>query len=403
VALSKTEVNYPGPAGAECPWPLLAKLRDEAPVYELPAHPGVFLVTSYRDIRTMLGDPDRFSSDAVRSGLGGFNLAGSSDLQGRTMNETDDPAHAAKRRLAFAPLKPGRLKSYEPLITGIVDSLIDGFIADGRVEFVEQFANPVPARVICLLMGLPPEDEELVQRFGRIELSGLVWMDEAFKQRQLATAAKMVEYLTDRIQERYEEPGDDVISIVIQEQVERDGEFHPDDVRAQAALLLGGGVMTTAHFLSSAMYLLVTNPEQMTRVRDKSLLPAMIDEVLRLEPPSVWQPRRATQDVVLSGVTVPAGSYLLMMLGSANRDEQKFDCPTEFDVDRPATKDHLSFGYGTHFCLGAPLARTESRIAFERLFARMGNIRATADNSFEHVTSAAFRGLVRLSLEFDPV
>ena len=402
VAHPDLRVDYPGLEGSECPWPLLERLRDEAPVYELPDRPGVFVVSRYDDVRFILGHTELFSSSAVRAGLSGFSLVDVPSPADRVMNETDDPEHERKRRIAFAPLKPGRLKAYEPMITDLVDGLIDGFVDDGRVEFVEQFAHQLPVKLTCRLMGVPESDEGFVRTWGRFESSGLAWMDDEFKATQRENSKKMLDYLTELLLERRVRPGDDVMSAVIQEQIDRDGGFRLADVRAQTAILLGGGVVTAAHFLSSGMHLLVSNPDQMAMLKaDPRLIPGMIDEALRLEPPSVWQPRRAAQDVELSGVRVPAGSYLLMVFGSGNRDQRHFECPERFDVERPNAKDHLSFGYGAHFCLGAPLARLELRIAFERLLARLADIRFAPGNGFQHIRSVSFRGLQRLELEFD--
>jgi cytochrome P450 len=203
MAIADEELTYPGPAGSECPWPLLEKLRAEASVYELPYRPGVYVVSRYADVRYILGNPQLFSSGGVRAQLSGFDLIDVPSEDDRVMNESDDPAHALKRRIGFAPLKPGRLKSYEPLILDLVDELIDRFVDDGRVEFVNQFAQPLPARLTCRLMGVPLEDEDFVRSWGRFESSGLAWMDDEFKQRQRSNSAKMLEYLTKLIQARH--------------------------------------------------------------------------------------------------------------------------------------------------------------------------------------------------------
>ena len=175
-------------------------------------------------------------------------------------------------------------------------------------------------------------------------------------------------------------------------------------VRGQVAVLLSGGMRTTAYFLPSMMEMLVRHPDQIAALRAApDLIPQAIEEGLRLEPPIMWNPRRARQDLQLSGVTVPEGSIVLVMLCSGNRDELVFDEPMTFDPGRQNVRDHLTFGAGKHSCLGAPLARMELRIAFERLLARLGLIRFAGENDFAHISSASFRGLRRLHLEFDPV
>jgi cholest-4-en-3-one 26-monooxygenase len=192
-----------------------------------------------------------------------------------------------------------------------------------------------------------------------------------------------------------------VISEVVAEQVGRDGALNVAEVRAVSAALLAGGVVTTAHFMASAMLLLLENPDQLAKVRvEPTLIPRCTEEALRLEAPTQWTPRRAVQDVELAGVSIPAGAFVLLLQGACNRDPAVFDEPDRFDVTRPNATDHLSFGYGPHFCLGAPLARLEVRVAFEQLLARLDNLRLASGNELTHNPSPQFRGLRRLELEF---
>ena len=400
---TKPSVDYPSMEGAECPWPTFEYLRREAPVYQIPDRPNLYIVSLYDDVRRVFADPKLFSSFNSRDGLLGFDILLSTQSSGgHTMIQTDPPEHKPKRKLGFAPLKPGRLKAYKPLITEIVDDLIDAFIDDGRCEFVTAFAAQLPTILTLRLMGVPESDIGWVQLWSKFEASGASWMPKEFLEEQRENGGKMFEYLTARLQERYESPQDDVMSDVIREQIARDGEFDMDEVRAQVAVLLGGGVVTTAHFLGNMMLLLLENPEQMRLLReDPSLLPRAIEEGLRLEAPALWQPRRVTADTELSGVKIPAGSYVLVMQGSANRDDSRFACPAQFDIQRENITDHMAFGYGIHFCLGAPLARLELRIAFERLLARLQDIRLGPDNDFTHLPSPSFRGLNKLNIEFD--
>jgi len=389
--------------GAECPWPVFEHLREEAPVYQIPDRPNLYIVSRYDDVRRIFGDPVLFSSFNSRDGLLGFDiLLSTSSSGGHAMIQTDPPEHKAKRQLGFAPLKPGRLKAYQPMIERICDELIDAFIDDGRCDFVPAFAQQLPAILTLRLMGVPESDIGWVKLWAKFEASGASWMPQEFLDEQRRNGARMNQYLTARLRERFEAPQDDVMSDVIRAQIERDGTFDLEEVRAQVAVLLGGGVVTTAHFLASQLLLFLENPDQMARVRaDLSLLPRAIEEGLRLEPPALWQPRRVTADTELAGVPIPEGSYVLVMQGSANRDATRFACPARFDVGRENVQEHMTFGHGIHFCLGAPLARMELRIAFERLFARLGDIRLGPDNDFTHLPSPSFRGLNKLDIEFD--
>lgn len=396
------ELDYPYPEGSECPYPLFEQLRDEAPVYEMPDRAGVFIVTRYDDVHTVLATPVIYASRNSRGGLNGIDWA-SAAAESASMLESDAPDLKPKRDLAFTALKPARMKLYDSRIQELADELIDAFVERGNCDFVQEFARPLPMRLTLWLMGVPEEDMEFIKLWGRFESSGLSFMPEEFQEQQRRNGQRMTAYLTDLLQSRYATPGDDIVSLVVSEHVARDGSFDPAYVLQQLIVLLAGGVNTTAHFLSSMLLLLLENPEQLERARiGPKELKRTIEECLRLESPAVWVSRYVTKDTELDGTQIPAGSFVLAMLASANRDRDKFDCPADLDVSRPNVRDHMAFGYGKHFCIGAPLARLEVRIAFERLFARLGDIRLAAGNDFTHFESSSFRGLNHLQIEFEP-
>jgi cytochrome P450 len=213
----------------------------------------------------------------------------------------------------------------------------------------------------------------------------------------------MKEYLEAAILDRHASPRDDVLSEIVHAQVERDGELRLDYLRAEAGLLLAGGFVTTAHMIASAMLLLLRHPDAHERVRaDRSLIKKLLEEALRVESPVQWQPRVTTVDTEVAGVEIPAGSLVLVLLAAANRDDAAFAAADELDLGRPASPPHVAFGYGTHFCLGAPLGRLEGRIAFERLLTRLGAIRlAEGQEAVTSLESTIFRGPKALHLTFE--
>jgi cytochrome P450 len=258
--------------------------------------------------------------------------------------------------------------------------------------------------VISHILGLPESDHAWIRAWGRAETSGLTWMPQEFQDKQKVTASKMGDYLTEKLLERAEDPGDDMLSEMIRAQVRRDGELDIDEIRGQAGAVLAGGVLTTAHSIGSTMLLILSHPEELARVKaDFDRLETTINEAIRVESPIQWVPRVAAEDHEVGGTAIPKGSYVLVMWGSANRDPAFWKDAETFDPDRPKLKNHVAFGYGIHFCLGAPLARLESRLAIEGLLTRLPDLRLAPSNDFQHIGSPSFRGLRRLDVQFTPV
>jgi cytochrome P450 len=373
-----------------CPYPFFDRVLSEQPVYRSP-HRDEFLVFGHADILHVLRNQELFSEVLPEGTL--------MDLDGVTMiSNVAPPEHKEMRTFATRPLTPGRLRTMEPQIERIVDELIDTFIDRGELELMYEFGLPLPARLMCELMGLPTEGEEW-------DLIIRQWAETVSEGRSQDYWPNLVRHFARKIEERRIRPTDDMLSELIRLQVERDGEFNPAYVTVVATELMVGGAGTTALMIVNAMWLLLTNPDQLAKVRaDHSLIPAMLEESLRAESVIQDRERIATADTELGGVPIPAGSRIRMVFGAANRDDSVFREPERFDVTRERTEltQHLGFGYGAHFCLGAPLARAEGRIAFERLFTRLGDIRLSAKNDFDYVPNTHFRSFQALHLEFDP-
>jgi len=396
------QLHYPSSTGAECPYPVYDYWRSEEPVYLIPGrHPATFVVSRYEDVRFVARHPELFSSVHSRMGLNRFDFVGEGEAGVQTMLESDPPEARAKRDLAFAPLKPGRLREYAPWVEQIVDELIDGFAGRGSCDFVEEFARPLPVRVMMRLFGIPGEFWPMLYEWSDLEASGLSWLSPAQRDRQLCNARRFGEFLTERVAQSHAEPGEDVISEIIAAQVARDGTFNAAEVRAQASVVLAGGAATTQHMMGGAMLLLIEHPEELARARaDLGRIPRILEEATRIESSVQWVPRVVKEAVEIAGVTLPVGSYVLCMWGSANRDPSRFEDPERFDPDRPELMAHMAFGSGPHTCLGAPLARLEGRIAFERLLTRLGDLSVDPDTEIRHVESPSFRGLEHLHLRF---
>lgn len=379
---------------ARCPYEAYASLRRDAPVHLVPGR-DEWVLSRHEDVVFALRHPEIFSNEGPTERA--------VPTSSRSILNTDPPAHKEQRRLASRSFTPARIREYEPGIRRATDELIDRFAEAGEVEFVAAFAAALPIMVIAEIMGLPREDFAYIKRFTQVEGAGTPYLPPALQRELLGIGREMGTYLREKIEQRYADPGDDALSELVRGQVERDGELRLEYLVAEAGALLGGGVVSTAHMLTSTMLLLMRNPDVMARVRhDPSVLPRLLEESLRVEAPVQWQPRYTTQEVELHGRRIPAGARVFLLYGAANRDDRTFDTPEELDIDRENVKRHLSFGLGTHFCVGAPLARLEGTIAFERLLARMDDIRLSERNDYTPVGGVTFRGVTDLHLRFTP-
>jgi cytochrome P450 len=393
------EVKYPSPELVECPYPFFDRVRVERPVYFDP-DTGLYQLFRHEDIMFVLRHAEIFPHTGESLGI---------SYEGVPMiSATGPPEHTPMRRLAFGPFKPGRLKSYEPMINGFADQLIDRFIDRGNFELVDEFAIPLPALVTCRLFGFPeegPDFDFIVDRMSMKSSDKPGVTDHGLGLERRTGKNAVHEYMRDALAARYEQPTDDILSELVHAQAERDGSLNLPYLVTICTELLSGGVVTTAQMMANAMLLLLENPEQMAKVRaDYSLIPWMFEEALRLESPVQSLTRICVADCELGGVQIPAGAKVLMVFGSANRDPERFPEPEQFDVERPRDqlKVHFGFGHRLHFCLGAPLARQEGEIAFRHLFDRVGEIRMVeAKNDLKHIASTHFRALRSLYLEFD--
>jgi cytochrome P450 len=393
------QINYPSLEGAECPYPQYAWLRRNQAVYRVPGT-NDFLVTSYAEATRVARDWKVFSSVGSRTAYNPFSETGMSQ-ETQSLVEADPPSHKDKRSLCAEAFRPKQLAAQVPTITAICDSLIDAFIDRGEVDLVAEYAEHIPPRVVARMMGFTESDYGWINGWSRVDNSGLSFLPKNVQERSRVAASRATEHLMEAIVARRHAPTGDELSNMIQRHIERDGDFDLDYVLDNTVTLIRGGVITTAHTIATTMLLLLQHPTEMQRVRaDYGRIATVVEESLRLESPSQWVPRRVTRDTELGGQHIPAGSRVLVMMGAANRDEQEFTDATSFDADRKHTLPHMAFGHGIHFCLGAPLARLEIKIAFERLLTRLSDIRLATGQDFNHVASAQFRGLKELRLVF---
>ncbi|GLU37309.1 cytochrome P450 [Pseudomonas sp. NBRC 100443] len=395
-------------ASTGCPHARFAQLREQAPVSEIA--PGVWAVTRHADVQRVLRDPQGFSA-RVSDG-NDFALFGPSPVQAQideimadyperpVLMRTDPPEHKRVRNVVARVLTPTEVVKFEPRIRAIVTELMACWIRRGSVEFVNEFAMPLPGSVTTDFICGEPEMRERF-RFWAGEIMSRVAGPQA-PERQLEVArnvAQMGRYFLDRIAARRKAPTGDLISLVANARTD-DGQALEDVaiVNVLETFMVGGNE-TTTFLLGNCLLRLAGEPELAARLRERTdLLPGFIEEMLRLEAPAQAVIRKTTGAAEFDGVVIPAGAMVMAYLVSANRDECAFAEPTQLNIQRPAGSRHLAFGDGNHSCLGLQLARAEVRIALEMLLPAMQDIRLLAE--VEWLQNDFLRGPLRLQLGF---
>jgi cytochrome P450 len=398
-------LNPLSPEAVECPFGSFAQLRREPPVYVPDAR--FFLISRHEDVQQVLLHPEVFSSSGspgVRRKVPTKVLAIMSQgfRPSPTLQTLDPPAHQRYRSLFSKAFSSRRVAQLEPEIRRIANELVDDFVKDHRVELVSQFAVPFPLTVIAGWLGLPRADLPKLKGWSDAAAAPLGGMIDC--QQEIECAQREIEaqqYFAARLDERRREPHDDILTDLCNVRLEGNEPLDNGEIYYLLIQLLVAGNESVRSLISSAMLLLLKHPAQMAAVcAEPGLIPGFIEESLRLESPIKAFFRVAKFDTELGGVKIPAGSRLAVLFASANRDENHFPDPERFDIYRENAGDHFAFGLGIHYCLGAPLARTEARIAFEVLLSRLKEIRLGPGNDFSHTPSFIFRGLKALYLEF---
>ncbi len=374
------------------------ELAAVGPVVYSPHYGGHWVVTQYKEVAEVLRDPARFSSypnNLVPHGFGKFIPL-----------EYDPPLHTVLRHALQPLFNPNRMNALEPQIRAIVTELIDGFAARGSAEYISEFAHELPARVFLALMGWPLQDAPMFTEATDTTLHGVPGgTEEESAAARAAAAARMMNYFGAVVTDRRNRSVDasDVTASIINSYIEIDGEvrqFTDEELCNIFMLLLIAGLHTTQGSLAWGIIHLAAHPDQRaTLVADPSLIPAAVEEVLRMEA-AVSMGRRVVHDTELGGVRLRAGDQMLVMLAGANRDGREFDNPDDVQVSRTPNR-HLSFGTGPHRCLGSHLARVELRIAFEELLRRLPDIEPDPDRPSVSNT-AQVRGVLELHTRFTP-
>jgi cytochrome P450 family 142 subfamily A polypeptide 1 len=370
------------------PDPTYAWLRRNAPVYRDELN-SLWGVSRYDDIVAIEKDPATFcSSEGYRP-----NLPADDSMIG-----SDDPRHNERRRLVARRFTPKAVAGHEAEVRGLARGLVEAVLDRGHCEVVEELAAPLPAMVIGRLLGF---DDDLWPRVKYwSETTILAGGGPRYRADSVTEAfGDYCEHAARLIAARKAAPADDVTSLWTA--AEANGVLSADQMLSEGLLLVDGGAETTRTVLTGAVLALIEHPEQYQRLLDDpTLLPAAVEEFIRWVTPILNMRRTATRVTEIAGTSMKAGDEVLLMYPSANRDESVFDAPERFEVGREPNP-HIAFGFGTHFCLGAALARLEIRVMFEELLPRLRNLRLAVGTAPERIPNAFVRGFRSLHVEFD--
>jgi cytochrome P450 len=336
------------------------EMRTQHPVfYNERMH--LWQVFRYEDVSAVITDYNRFSSQA-------FGVTGS--FLKDTLIEKDPPDHRKLRNLVNLAFTPRAVARLSDRITQITQELLDQVRLQGKMDIVSDFAFPLPAKVIAELLGVPSEDWDIFQRWARVDSSDPnLTRQEAGRSMQ----EEMSDYFSKLLEERRRAPREDLISALSTAEV--DGERLSEyELVKFCTLLLAAGQETTKNLIANAIVCFTDYPDSMERlIREPALMPTAIEEVLRYLPPVWFLFRQTRTDVELAGQHIPANQLVLAWTASANRDPAQFPDPDRFDIEREPNR-HLAFGHGIHFCVGAPLARLEARIALPMMLEQLRNL-----------------------------
>lgn len=349
------------------PFPIYNRLRKESPV-RYDENRQSWDVFRYEDVNRILKDHVTFSS---RRSMG---------IRNENLLTMDPPKHTQMRNLVNKAFTPKAINDLAPRITSITNELLDSVAATGKMDMVRDLAYPLPVIVIAELLGVPPQDRKLFKDWSDTMVTGAKDNTEEAFLEMMAERQKAEEGLSDYfrsiLKERRLAPQEDLVTALLAAEI--DGEkLEEDEIIRFCNLLLVAGNETTTNLITNATRVLSEQPSIQERVRSNlELVKSTVEETLRYYPPIVAIGRIAAQDAEVGGHTIRSGEQVISWVGSANRDEEKFDNPETFDPDRKPNP-HLGFGFGIHFCLGAPLARLEGQIALENILSRLHNIQFT--------------------------
>jgi len=380
------------------PYPLYHRLRTEDPVHHSPL--GFWVLTGYEDVVAALRDP-RLAKEAIASFVAA-RFGAPVPAMGLSMLDRDPPDHTRLRGLVSKAFTPRVVEGLRPRIQDIVDGLLDRVATRGSMDVIEEFAYPIPVAVICEMLGVPIEDHERFKGWSLDIARGLdlIWLgpDSDVGRRSVASRHALAEYFRGLIAQRRAAPRSDLLSGLIAAE-EAGDKLNEMELLATCILLLIAGHETTVNLIGNGMLALLRHRDQLERLqRDPGLITSAVEELLRFDGPVQRTARIPSEDVTFGRYTIAKGEMVMPFMGAANRDPAQFPDPDRLDIGRSDNR-HIAFGWGIHFCLGAPLARIEGQIAINTLLRRLPKVALTTEVP-EYRPSLTLRGLKALPVSF---
>jgi cytochrome P450 len=388
------------------PYPYYSALRRDAPVSFVESLQA-YAVSAHADVRRVMHDNVGFSSQAMAmlvsrptqyaAGVDEITLEELEELPGSIVGY-DGATHTRLRLIVNRGFTPKRINRIEARVREIARGFVGELVRDGSGDLQAGLAVPLPTIAIAELLGVAPEQRDDFRRWSQYLVRAVFEpLDPAEQAEVTQGTVDMADWLEGVIAARAGTGGDDLVSVLLQAEAEG-GALTPDELRVFVITLLVAGSITTAYLIGTAARMLSTDVALLNWVRDDlARIGAVVEETLRYDAPVQMMFRTATDDVEVAGTTIPRGATVAALLGSANRDERMFPEPDRFDPGRDAT-EHLAFGHGVHFCLGAALARLEARVALEELVTRATRLEPAGTP--DYVSSLVFRGPTRLPLRY---
>ena len=381
------------------PYPFYRRLREQDPVHQTPM--GFWVLTRYDDCVAALRDP-RFGREEFQQMLAAVYGGEDSDRLPRSMLFRDPPDHTRLRALVSKAFTPRTIEQMRDHIQEIVDRLLDRAQGQGGMDVIEDLAYPLPVTVICEMLGVPVSDHASIRGWSAdiarsLDAIGLP-TDQSIVDHGRVARRALADYFRALVPERRARPQADLLSGLLAAEEQGDKLTEPE-VIAMCLLLFIAGHETTVNLIGNGTLALLRHPDQLARLQaDPGLIPNAVEELLRYDSPVQRTARITTTDVEMDGRPIARGAMVVTALGAANRDPAQFPDPDRLDVTRRDVR-HVSFGYGIHFCLGAPLARVEGQIALGTLLRRAPGL-VLAEPSPEWRESSVLRGLKRLRVTF---